>query len=148
MARGLNKLTDRTVQDRVPSRTAWRRRRPRSAGFAERQPIMGFHVEGGRQADGDGLGAYPAVGLADAREKAAACRKLVAAGSTRSTESRKEAAPTFRDAVDRFLDDQRLAAGGTQAPRPVADDARPGVLQGNLLDRKSTRSAQPRSSRC
>jgi integrase len=57
-----------------------------------------------------GLGAYPAVGLAEAREKAAACRKQLAAGINPLTENRKEATPTFRETVDRFLDAQRLAS--------------------------------------
>lgn len=57
-----------------------------------------------------GLGAYPAVGLADAREKATLCRKQVAGGLNPLAEARREAAPTFAVAVERFLDDQRLAA--------------------------------------
>ncbi|MEI2299185.1 tyrosine-type recombinase/integrase [Ensifer sp. MJa1] len=57
-----------------------------------------------------GLGAYPAVSLADARDKAALCRKQVASGLNPLVEARREAAPTFAVAVERFLDDQRMAA--------------------------------------
>ena len=57
-----------------------------------------------------GLGPFPAVSLADARERAAACRKLLAAGVSPLAEARKEAAPTFRQAVERFLDEARLTS--------------------------------------
>ena len=58
-----------------------------------------------------GLGGYPAVSLAEAREIAAGHRKLVAAGLNPLTEKRKIAAvPTFREAVEQFLDAQRLAS--------------------------------------
>lgn len=57
-----------------------------------------------------GLGAYPAVSLADARAKAEECRKQIAKGLNPLAESRREDAPTFAVAVERFLDDQRLAA--------------------------------------
>ena len=56
-----------------------------------------------------GLGPYPAVSLAEAREKAAVCRKQLAAGKNPLTERRKKATPTFREAVKHFLDEQRLA---------------------------------------
>jgi integrase len=56
-----------------------------------------------------GLGAYPAVSLADAREKAAGCRKLLASGMNPLVETRREAVPTFAVAVELFLDEQRLA---------------------------------------
>ncbi len=56
-----------------------------------------------------GLGSYPAVSLADAREKRDACNKQVAKGLNPLVESRRDAGPTFAVAVERFLDDQRLA---------------------------------------
>ncbi|MGO8614711.1 tyrosine-type recombinase/integrase [Rhizobium leguminosarum] len=56
-----------------------------------------------------GLGAYPAISLADARAKAEECRKQIAKGLNPLAESRREDAPTFAVAVERFLDDQRLA---------------------------------------
>lgn len=56
-----------------------------------------------------GLGAYPNVSLADARDKATECRKQIAKGLNPLVESRKDDAPTFAVAVERYLDDQRLA---------------------------------------
>ena len=57
-----------------------------------------------------GLGSYPEVGLADAREKATSCRKLVAAGLNPLIENRRdETTPTFAKAVELYLDEQRLA---------------------------------------
>ena len=58
-----------------------------------------------------GLGGYPAIGLAEAREIAAANRRMVAADLNPLTERRKtEAVPTFKEAVAQFLDGQRLAS--------------------------------------
>ncbi|MFS8115197.1 integrase arm-type DNA-binding domain-containing protein [Rhizobium jaguaris] len=57
-----------------------------------------------------GLGAYPTVSLADARDKATECRQQIARGLNPLAESRREAAPTFAVVVDRYLDDDRLAA--------------------------------------
>ncbi|EPE97324.1 tyrosine-type recombinase/integrase [Rhizobium grahamii] len=56
-----------------------------------------------------GLGAYPAVSLADARDKAEGCRKQIARGLNPLVESRREGAPTFAVAVECYLDAQRLA---------------------------------------
>jgi hypothetical protein len=56
-----------------------------------------------------GLGAYPAVSLADAREKAATCRKQIGKGLNPLVETRRQAVPTFAVAVQLFLDEQRLA---------------------------------------
>ncbi|WP_331372881.1 tyrosine-type recombinase/integrase [Sinorhizobium chiapasense] len=56
-----------------------------------------------------GLGGYPTLSLADARAKAEVCRKWLAHGLNPLTESRKEAAPPFRVAVERFLDAERLS---------------------------------------
>ena len=58
-----------------------------------------------------GLGGYPAVSLAEAREIAADNRRMVAAGLNPLTERRKTVAvPTFKEAVAQFLDVQRLAS--------------------------------------
>jgi integrase len=58
-----------------------------------------------------GLGPYPEISLAQAREKAAECRRLVAAGRDPLAERRDTAAqPTFAETVGAFLDDQRLSA--------------------------------------
>ncbi len=50
-----------------------------------------------------GLGAYPDVGLARARERATRCRELVADGRNPVEERRKETEPTFAACADMFL---------------------------------------------
>ena len=58
-----------------------------------------------------GLGGIVSVSLAEARQKALACRKAVAEGCNPLTERRgKEETPTFSKTVASFLDDDRLAA--------------------------------------
>ena len=58
-----------------------------------------------------GLGGIASVSLAEARQKALACRKAVAEGCNPLTERRsKEEIPTFSETVATFLDDHRLAA--------------------------------------
>ncbi|MGX5845495.1 tyrosine-type recombinase/integrase [Mesorhizobium sp. PL10] len=62
-----------------------------------------------------GLGAFPTVGLAIAREKAEAARKNLAAGRDPLQQARKEmeregAEPTFAEATNAFLDDDRKAS--------------------------------------
>ena len=60
-----------------------------------------------------GLGGIASVSLAEARQKALACRKAVAEGCNPLTQRRsKEEIPTFSETVATFLDDHRLAAGG------------------------------------
>ena len=55
-----------------------------------------------------GLGGYPAVGLATARDIAANCRKTVAAGGDPIAERRgATAVVTFGDFADRFIEDRR-----------------------------------------
>ena len=58
-----------------------------------------------------GLGGIASVSLAEARQKALACRKAVAEGGNPLTQRRKQdAVPTFAEAVAAFLDNHRLAA--------------------------------------
>ncbi|TPK84179.1 DUF4102 domain-containing protein [Mesorhizobium sp. B2-4-13] len=62
-----------------------------------------------------GLGAFPTVGLADAREKAGAARKNLSAGRdpllhARQEAEREEAEPTFAEAAEAFLDEDRMAS--------------------------------------
>jgi integrase len=58
-----------------------------------------------------GLGGIASVSLAEARQKALACRKAVAEGCNPLTERRsREEIPTFSETVASFLDDHRLAA--------------------------------------
>lgn len=51
-----------------------------------------------------GLGAYPTVGLARARSKAADCRTAVDEGRDPIAEKAKEAEPTFGECADRFIE--------------------------------------------
>ena len=51
-----------------------------------------------------GLGRYPDVGLAQAREAAAKHRSLIAAGGDPIAEKRKAAIPTFREAAERTFE--------------------------------------------
>ncbi|MGX5801432.1 tyrosine-type recombinase/integrase [Bradyrhizobium sp. Arg314] len=51
-----------------------------------------------------GLGAYPTVGLAKARNKAADCRTAVDEGRDPIAEKSKEAEPTFGECADRFIE--------------------------------------------
>ena len=51
-----------------------------------------------------GLGRFPAIGLAQAREAAAKHRSLIAAGADPIAEKRKAAVPTFRAAAERTFE--------------------------------------------
>ena len=51
-----------------------------------------------------GLGSFPAIGLAQAREAAAKHRSLIAAGADPIAEKRKAAVPTFRAAAERTFE--------------------------------------------
>ncbi|MDE0341944.1 MAG: tyrosine-type recombinase/integrase [Deltaproteobacteria bacterium] len=51
-----------------------------------------------------GLGSFPVIGLADARERAFANRVKVAHGENPLAEKRRSVAPTFREAADRTLE--------------------------------------------
>src|SRR5262245_59559862 len=101
MARNLNILTDRTVK------TLTKQGRHADGGGLYLQIGAGggrawlfmWVVDGKRAAKG--LGAYPAISLAEARERAAECRRLVAQGVNPAEEAKKQAAiPTFAEAVD------------------------------------------------
>ena len=103
MTRSLNKLSDRKVK------TESRPGRHADGGglYLEIKPsgsrawLFMWKVDGKRTAMG--LGAYPAVSLADARDKAIDCRRIVAAGGDPLVESRKEAVPTFGEVADMLL---------------------------------------------
>ena len=51
-----------------------------------------------------GLGAYPAVSLAKARQKALGCRNAVQDGRDPIAEKAKEAEPTFGECADRYIE--------------------------------------------
>lgn len=110
MARSLNKLSDRFIKTAIKPGDHWD-----GGGLylqvqsATSKSWLFMWVRGGKRTK-MGLGAYPAVSLAKAREKAEACRKAVAAGGDPLTESHKEAEPTFAECVDKFLDDDRMAS--------------------------------------
>ena len=63
-------------------------------------------VIGGRRRD-IGLGRYPDIGLAQARDAAAKHRSLIAAGVDPIAEKRKAAIPTFREAAERTFEANR-----------------------------------------
>ncbi|GLS37225.1 integrase [Mesorhizobium tianshanense] len=108
MARGLNKLSDRNVKAQTkPGRHS------DGGGLylqveasGSRSWVFMWKSDGKRTVMG--LGAYPTVSLADAREKAEACRKAVDAGRSPLADSRKEKEPTFAECVDLFLADNKL----------------------------------------
>lgn len=56
-----------------------------------------------------GLGAYPILTAAEAREKARECRKIVANGGDPQLTLTKQAEPSFAEAVELFLADNRTA---------------------------------------
>lgn len=110
MARNLNKLTATAIKNE--SRPG---RHSDGGGLylqvsptGSRSWIYMWKVEGKRTAMG--LGSFPTVSLADARDRAADLRRQVASRLNPLVEARREAAPTFAVTVERFLDDQRLAA--------------------------------------
>ena len=63
-------------------------------------------VIGGKRRD-IGLGRYPDIGLAQARDAAAKHRSLIAAGVDPIAEKRKAAVPTFREAAERTFEANR-----------------------------------------
>jgi len=103
MTRVLNKLSDRKVK----TETRVGRHADGGGLYLEIKPsgsrawLFMWKVGGKRTAMG--LGAYPAVSLADAREKATHCRRIVAAGGDPLVESRTEAVPTFGEVADKLL---------------------------------------------
>ena len=52
-----------------------------------------------------GLGPYPAISLAKARDEAADFRRMIAEGVDPKAERNKEVEPTFKECVEKFLDD-------------------------------------------
>lgn len=112
MARNLNKLSDRRAKtETTPGRHSdggGLYLEVKTTGF--RSWLFMWKTNGKRSALG--LGPYPAVSLAKAREKAEAARKSVAAGGNPLAESRKEEAeanPTFAEAANLFLADNKPA---------------------------------------
>jgi len=109
MARNLNKLTAMKVKGEIgPGRHG------DGGGLALQVSSTGtkswvFMWKNGGKRTVMGLGAYPAVSLADAREKAGTCRRQIAKGLNPLAEARRQAVPTFAVAVGLFLDEQRLA---------------------------------------
>ena len=71
-----------------------------------------FMREAGGKRTAMGLGGYPVLSLAMAREKASAARRGRRSRWGPLAESRKEQEPTFAEAVDMFLADQRRACKG------------------------------------
>ena len=63
-----------------------------------------------------GLGAFPVVGLTEARDRAFENRRLVRNGGDPLAE-RRAAAPTFRDAKRRTFEANRAPDGGTASTR-------------------------------
>jgi len=103
MTRSLNKLSDRKVKtESKPGRHA-----DGGGLYLEIKPsgsrawLFMWKLDGKRTAMG--LGSYPAVSLANARDKAIDCRRIVAAGRNPLEESRKEAVPTFGEVADKLL---------------------------------------------
>jgi integrase len=104
MARAINKLTE------VAVRAAKRPGRLSDGGnlFLRISPSRSkswsfmWNVDGKRSELG--LGAYPAVSLAEARRTAHQYREVVAKGGNPKSVSERQAVPTFAECVDLFLD--------------------------------------------
>ncbi|RWM06069.1 MAG: DUF4102 domain-containing protein [Mesorhizobium sp.] len=103
MTRVLNKLSDRKVKtENRPGRHA-----DGGGLYLEIKPsgsrawLFMWKVSGKRTAMG--LGAYPAVSLAGARDKATDYRRIVVAGGNPLLESKTEAVPTFGEVADKLL---------------------------------------------
>lgn len=110
MARPVNKLTATEVKNqRRPGRHSDGGGLYLQVSESGSRSWIFMWKEGGKRT-AMGLGAYPAVSLADAREKATECRQQIAKGVNPLAENRKEGAPTFAVAVELFLDEQRLGA--------------------------------------
>jgi hypothetical protein len=67
---------------------------------------MFIHKQDGRQR-ALGMGGYPTVTLAMARDRAAAARRLIAEGGDPFAEARKQATPTFGEAAARYVDSMK-----------------------------------------
>lgn len=104
MARELHKLTDVEVKAAGPGRLGdggglWLEVAPTGS----RSWLFLFKIGGRRSAVG--FGGYPGVSLAKARKLAGEARDVLSRGGNPLTERRKEAEPTFAEAVTLFLAD-------------------------------------------
>ncbi|RWC90762.1 MAG: DUF4102 domain-containing protein, partial [Mesorhizobium sp.] len=103
MTRNLNKLSDRKVKtERKPGRHS------DGGGLYLEIKTSGsrawlFMWKAGGKRTAMGLGAYPAVSLAAARDKATDYRRIVANGGNPLVESKTEAVPTFGEVADKLL---------------------------------------------
>ncbi|MBL8577735.1 MAG: tyrosine-type recombinase/integrase [Mesorhizobium sp.] len=120
----LNKLTDKAVQSKGPGRhsdggglylVVWpSSKAPTDDLKAPRKPgsknwVFMWVPNGGKRRE-MGLGPYPAISLASAREKASAARTAIAEGLDPIAERDKDKAiPTFAEAVDSFLTESPIA---------------------------------------
>ena len=84
---------------------------------------------GGRRRD-IGLGRFPDVGLAQAREAAARNRALIASGGDPLAEKRRTNVPTFREAAERVFEANAPALAQRQAHGDLAPVARTPRLPG------------------
>jgi integrase len=113
MARQLHKLTDAEVKAAKPGRLGdggglWLE----TTSTGSRSWLFMFKID--RQRTVMGLGGYPGISLARARQLASDARGLLTKGLNPLHEARKQAEPTFGEAVDLFLDDQRMATWGNK----------------------------------
>ena len=102
--RTLHKLTDRSIK----ALTKPGRHSDGGGLYLEVRPgsltksFIFLHKKDGRQR-ALGMGGYPTVSLAMARERAAAARRLIAEGGDPFAERRKESEPTFGEAAARYV---------------------------------------------
>ena len=106
MSRTINKLTNAAV------RSAKSGRHGDGGGLylkvtatGARSWLFMWKPKGASQNVAMGLGAYPAIALAKARERASECRRMVAEGVDPRAERDKELEPIFSKCVELFLDD-------------------------------------------
>ena len=79
-------------------------------------------TRGGRRRE-MGLGAYPAVSLAKARQKALGCRNAVQDGRDPIAEKAKEVEPTFGECADRYIEFDQVGMAQRKARVSVEPDA-------------------------
>ena len=93
-----------------PGNTATQHERPSISRLADEGEEVGLSLPVAGQGEGDGAGNSPEVGLADAREKALAARRLVKTGVDPIAERQKDrGVPTFGELADEVSND--LAPG-------------------------------------
>ncbi len=132
MAREIKKLSARSVAPPLDTWPAFGWRRPLPHRRQGRRQALGVHLPLAGQAEGNGLRRHFSVSLADAREKAAEARKLVAAGrnpidARKSAEVAAAAPTTFGDFADQLLED--IKSGFAQRKAPLAMGAYAGGLR-------------------